>query len=127
MVMKVDFRKNDKINPRVFKEGVVRVGFFVYGYDENEKLVAFAGIGYPKKFFDSLKNVVARRGFADHYQYTNDDLQKLIALADKKNAKLITTEKDWVRLSPEMQETVKYAKLETVIESRFWDWLKERM
>ena len=96
-------------------------------YDENEKLVAFAGIGYPKKFFDSLKNVVARRGFADHYQYTNDDLQKLIALADKKNAKLITTEKDWVRLSPEMQETVKYAKLETVIESRFWDWLKERM
>lgn len=28
MVMKVDFRKNKRLNPKMFKEGVVRVGFF---------------------------------------------------------------------------------------------------
>ena len=96
-------------------------------YDEDEKLVAFAGIGYPKKFFNSLKNVVARRSFPDHYQYTSEDLERLIALADKKNARLITTEKDWVRLPVELRDKIKYARLETVIDYSFWMWLKEKL
>lgn len=96
-------------------------------YDENQKLVAFAGIGYPKKFFNALHNVVARRSFPDHYQYTNDDLERLFALANKKDAKLITTEKDWVRLPVEIRDEIKYARLDTVIENAFYDWLKERI
>ena len=96
-------------------------------YDEDVKLVAFAGIGYPKKFFDALKNVVAKRSFPDHYQYIFDDINKLIALADKKGAKLITTEKDWVRLPVEIRDEIKYARLDTVIDKLFWDWLKEKL
>ncbi len=96
-------------------------------YDEDEKLVAFAGIGYPKKFFGALKNVVARRAFADHYQYTAEDLEKLITLARKKKAKLITTEKDWVRLPDAMRDQIKYARLDTIIDNAFWDWLKEKL
>jgi tetraacyldisaccharide 4'-kinase len=96
-------------------------------YDEDVKLVAFAGIGYPKKFFDALKNVVAKRSFPDHYQYISDDINKLIALADKKGAKLITTEKDWVRLPVEIRDEIKYARLDTVIDDAFWDWLKEKL
>ena len=96
-------------------------------YDEDEKLVAFAGIGYPKKFFNSLENVVARRAFPDHYQYTANDIEKLFMLADKKNAKLITTEKDWVRLPVEIRDKIRYARLDTVIENRFYDWLKEKI
>ena len=96
-------------------------------YDEDEKLVAFAGIGYPKKFFGALKNVVARRAFADHYQYTSEDLERLIALANKKKAKLITTEKDWVRLPIQVRDQIKYARLDTVIDNAFWDWLKEKL
>ena len=96
-------------------------------YDEDEKLVAFAGIGYPKKFFGALKNVVARRAFADHYQYTSEDLERLIALANKKKAKLITTEKDWVRLPIQVRDQIKYAHLDTVIDNAFWDWLKEKL
>ena len=57
-------------------------------YDEDERIVAFAGIGYPKKFFRCLNNVVATRTFGDHYQYTDEDIKNLIALADKKKAKL---------------------------------------
>lgn len=96
-------------------------------YDDDEKLVAFAGIGYPKKFFGALKNVVARRAFADHYQYTGEDLEKLFMLAEKKGAKLITTEKDWVRLPVEIRDKIKYARLDTVIDNAFWDWLKEKL
>ncbi len=96
-------------------------------YDEGTPLVAFAGIGYPKKFFSSLKNVVARRAFADHWQYTDMDLEKLTALARKKKAKLITTEKDWVRLPESLRDEIKYAKLVTVIDTEFWNWIKEKI
>ena len=99
----------------------------VIPYSENQKLIAFAGIGYPKKFFDSLKNVVAKRSFPDHYQYTDNDINKLLCLADKKNAKLITTEKDFMRLPEYAREKIKFAKLETTIDKKFFDWLKERL
>lgn len=96
-------------------------------YDENVRLVAFAGIGYPKKFFDSLSNVVETCSFPDHWDYTNEDIEKLFALADKNSAKLVTTEKDWVRLPVHIQDKIKYARLDTVIENRFWDWIKEKI
>ena len=75
-------------------------------YDENERLVAFSGIGYPKKFFRCLSNVVATRAFADHYQYTDEDIKKLIALAEKKKAKLVTTEKDWAPRIASISSTI---------------------
>ena len=96
-------------------------------YDENEKLVAFSGIGYPKKFFKCLSDVVATRAFADHYQYTDEDIEKLIALAEKKKAKLVTTEKDWVRLPEKYRGKIKYAQLDTKIDNLFWDWLGDKI
>ena len=96
-------------------------------YDENQKLVAFAGIGYPKKFFAALKNVVATRAFPDHWDYKKEDLDKLFELAKKHNAKLITTEKDWVRLPEYVRDKIKYAKLETKIDESFFDWIKEKI
>ena len=96
-------------------------------YDNNVPLVAFAGIGYPKKFFRALKNVVATRAFADHYQYTDEDIEKLIALAQKKNAKLITTEKDWVRIPEKYRDEIKYAELNTNLDVRFFNWLGEKL
>ncbi|MBQ0013669.1 MAG: tetraacyldisaccharide 4'-kinase [Proteobacteria bacterium] len=96
-------------------------------YSANQRVVAFAGIGYPKKFFRNLKNVVAKRAFPDHYQYTDDDLQKLIKLAEKKKAKLITTEKDWVRLSPEYQQKIKFASLNVSIDNGLFSWLKDNL
>ena len=96
-------------------------------YSENQKLFAFAGIGYPKKFFKSIKNVVGKKSFADHYQYTDEDLKKLFELADKKGARLITTETDWVRIPPEMRDEIKYARLDTVIDDNFWNWLGEKV
>lgn len=96
-------------------------------YADDVKLVAFAGIGYPRKFFNALKNVVATRSFPDHYQFTSEDLEKLMNLAKKKKAHLITTEKDWVRLPVELQDQIKYARLDTVLDNNFWDWLKEKI
>lgn len=96
-------------------------------YKQGTRLLAFAGIGYPKKFFNSLSGVVATRTFADHYQYNDKDIEKLFAAAIKHNAQLVTTEKDWVRLPMDARKKIKYAALETVLEEKFFDWLKEKL
>lgn len=66
------------------------------------KLVAFAGIGRPEKFFASLAAegglLVARHGFADHHRYRESELARLQAEAAEAGARLITTAKDRVRL-----------------------------
>ena len=70
----------------------------------NQKLVAFAGIGRPEKFFNSLDqaglDLVGRLSFPDHHRYRPDELDRLAAYAAVRNARLVTTPKDAVRLAP---------------------------
>ncbi|MEH6494793.1 MAG: tetraacyldisaccharide 4'-kinase [Pseudomonas marincola] len=70
-----------------------------------EKVVAFAGIGRPEKFFKSLReagaDVVDVVEFPDHYAYEQDDVMKLVEKAALLGAALVTTRKDFVRLSPD--------------------------
>ena len=96
-------------------------------YKSGARIAAFAGIGYPKKFFNSLSGVVATRAFPDHYQYTDQDIQDLFNWAEKKDALLVTTEKDWVRLPKDVQKKIKFAELKTKIDDSFLVWLKERL
>lgn len=69
------------------------------------KVLAFAGIGDPEKFFATLAaagvNVAERVGFPDHHRYRAAEAQTLIARAAAKNLMLLTTEKDAARLSGE--------------------------
>lgn len=94
----------------------------------NHPMLAFAGIGYPQKFFDALGvNRARTMAYPDHHQYTADDVKKLSDWADLDNSVLVTTEKDWVRLPAEFQKKVKVAKLETTLEPAFWTWLDKRL
>jgi tetraacyldisaccharide 4'-kinase len=74
------------------------------------KVLAFAGIGRPKKFFDTLTAVGAlvadTESFADHYYYRPDDLAGLRARAKTTGAQLVTTEKDLVRIPPEQRKDI---------------------
>jgi tetraacyldisaccharide 4'-kinase len=67
--------------------------------------LAFAGIGRPAKFFDMLRGLgiplVATRSFADHHAYADADITALRHAAEALGARLLTTEKDAVKLSPE--------------------------
>jgi len=90
--------------------------------------IAFAGIGYPQKFFDALNpRPIQTKSFPDHYPYTPADLKKLLEKAGEMRAELVTTEKDWVRMPPWAQAKIKVAKLETTIEPAFWTWLKRKL
>jgi len=67
------------------------------------KFFAFAGIGRPQKFFDSLIQVGATltraRPFPDHHVFTPAEAEELIAAADLDGCRLVTTEKDMARLA----------------------------
>jgi tetraacyldisaccharide 4'-kinase len=66
------------------------------------RVLAFAGIGDPEKFFTTLRAggvvVAAARGFDDHHRYTPADAQALCAEAEREGLTLVTTEKDLARL-----------------------------
>jgi tetraacyldisaccharide 4'-kinase len=67
------------------------------------RVVGFAGIGRPEKFFRSLRafgaEIVATKRFADHHIYTSSELARLKSTALEANALLVTTEKDYVRMT----------------------------
>jgi tetraacyldisaccharide 4'-kinase len=66
-------------------------------------ILAFAGIGRPQKFFATLAEARApvekTLSFPDHHRFTESDAADLIAQADAGDLRLVTTEKDLVRLS----------------------------
>jgi len=74
---------------------------------------AFAGIGRPEKFVASLEasgaSVTGSCFFADHHPYDENEILQLKALAGE--AMLVTTEKDFVRLTTSQREGVRALKV----------------
>ncbi|RFB78833.1 tetraacyldisaccharide 4'-kinase [Methylovirgula sp. 4M-Z18] len=69
---------------------------------DGARVIAFAGIGRPEKFFDTVSacgaTVLATRAFADHHAFSAIDRVRLERQAEQQKALLVTTEKDAVRL-----------------------------
>ncbi len=75
-----------------------------------QKIIGFCGIARPKKFYDSLRQagfkICATRDFPDHHYFSEHELQQLHDDAQKHDAILVTTQKDYMRLSTEWQQKV---------------------
>lgn len=75
------------------------------------RVVAFCGIGNPENFLTDLEaqgvQVAAFRPFRDHHPFTAEDWEALVELASAHDATLLTTEKDLVRLTPDLRETAR--------------------
>ena len=91
----------------------------------NKKILAFAGIGNPKNFFQILKDnnisVEKKLSFPDHYDYSDSEIKKIKNIANEKNLKIITTEKDFYRLKDVHRESINFLslKLELINEIEF--------
>jgi len=86
------------------------------------RVLAFAGIGRPRAFEETLEGlgaeVVARRWFRDHHRYTRLELEAILAEADRLGAVPVTTGKDAVKLPDGSPVTV----LETATVPVEGDW-----
>jgi len=72
---------------------------------KGSRILAFAGIGDPAKFFATLGksglDVAQVRSFADHHRYSWREAKALCEEADRDELALVTTEKDIARLQGE--------------------------
>jgi len=71
------------------------------------RVFAFAGIGRPEKFFDSVRSLGGELAgvmpLGDHHRYAARDPALLLEKAAALNARLITTEKDFIKLPPALR------------------------
>ena len=84
------------------------------------RVLAFAGIGRPEKFYETLRGlgaqVVATRAFGDHEPLPDAALQRLAREARGAHAQLVTTEKDAARLSPAWKREVLVVPVRLVVD-----------
>lgn len=80
------------------------------------RVAAFAGIGRPEKFFAALRwlgaEIVGEHRFPDHHPYREREVAALRRVADRENARLVTTAKDFVRLPPAHRAAVEVLEVE---------------
>jgi len=93
-----------------FDKPVLRAQIAPTGDAPPTKVVAFAGLARPEKFFYTLESLgtelLEAVPFADHHPYSDDDLRLLGQLSEEHGAALITTEKDAARLAPQWRARV---------------------
>ena len=85
-------------------------------FDTSEKYIFFSGIGNPETFRETLLknrfNIVKEFIFPDHHNYTQIDINKIKLTAKNLNAKIITTEKDYVKINSNKNTDIKFLKVE---------------
>ncbi len=86
------------------------------------KVIGFAGIGFPDKFYKTLQALNAEVldfiPFPDHYKYPARVLKDLQFKAQKAGALLVTTEKDYVRLPNFFQKYVSVVPITLIFEDK---------
>ena len=82
----------------------------------NKDIYAFSGIAHPKRFFNTLEdlgyNIEELAIFDDHHKYSHREVENIITMANSKELKIITTEKDWVKLSEKHKKLISPLKIE---------------
>ncbi len=102
------------------------------------RVLAFAGIGDPEKFFATLAGagvaIAATRSFPDHHRYSREEARALLQAAEREHLSLMTTEKDLARMQGDVDaaELAGRARALPVVlvfndEARFAALLRERL
>ncbi len=88
---------------------------------KGQNITAFAGIAYPEKFFQSVKEqggiIVKQITYPDHYIYTENDLLTLAETANKTKSILVSTQKDNIRIPKPYRSLVNTLEGEIVFEN----------
>ena len=133
----INGEKNTDIENKIFsKNKEIKIFYTKYKPQninefKNDKVIAFTGIGNPENFFDLLKdnriNLTEEINFPDHHKYSSKELENLFNKAKENNTILLTTEKDYFRISENYKQNINFLKIEVEIENRdqFIDEIKK--
>ncbi|MBI3676940.1 MAG: tetraacyldisaccharide 4'-kinase [Proteobacteria bacterium] len=87
-----------------------------------KRVLAFAGIGRPQKFFETLRalgaEIVEARAYADHHAYAASEIARLKARARGTHSMLVTTEKDYVRLTSQDRDDIRFLPVRAAFENQ---------
>ena len=90
-------------------------------FNLNFKYLIYSGIGNPSDFknillkneFEISKEII----FSDHYEYQLNDFKKIQNIAKSENLKIITTEKDYMKVPDQFKKEIDYLTIDLVIEN----------
>ena len=98
--------------------------------NKNKKYLIFSGIGNPDSFKNTLLenkiNFIEEIIFPDHYDYKRQDIIKIKQRAKRIGAKILTTEKDFVKISKIDRKGINLIKIKLNIKNKknFVNFLK---
>ena len=91
-------------------------------FKSNYKYLAFCGIGTPENFLGLLRkykiNVQENLIFPDHFNYKINNIKNIKKIALKKKLRIITTEKDYVKVNKFKNFNVKFAKIDLYLNEK---------
>jgi tetraacyldisaccharide 4'-kinase len=99
-------------------------------FNINERYIIFSGIGNPENFKQTLVEnsikITKEIIFPDHHNYTQKDIDYIKSQAINHNSKILTTEKDYIKIKSFKNNDIKYLKIELDIknEDKLIDYLK---
>ena len=124
----INGKKNTNIENKIFsKNGKIKIFYSEYkpqniNQFKNKKVIAFAGIGNPENFFNLLKNnqinLIEEIKFPDHHKYSEKELENLLNKIKENDTILLTTEKDYFRISESYKKNINYLKIKVEIENK---------
>ena len=115
----VNFIKDQNPEIKVFQTYYEAVN--LNKFNVKDDYLIFSGIGNPNNFRNTLIknnfNIVDEIIFPDHYEYKQEDIDKIKFKAKKLDAKIITTEKDYVKLTQEDANNIEFLEIDLKIKN----------
>ena len=126
-IIVINGKKNESFKKKIINISN-KVEIFYSSYEplninefKNKKILAFAGIGNPENFFEMLEeknvDVQKRISFPDHYEFSKNEIEKIINEALEKSLIPLTTEKDYYRIKKLNLDNISYIKIKLKINS----------
>jgi len=117
--IKDSIKKIDK-NIKIFETSYQPINVHKFNIEDN--YLIFSGIGDPNTFKKTLlKNkfkIIEEINFPDHYQYKKKDIERIKSMATDLNAKIITTEKDYVKISQPNLDNINFLEIDLTIKNQ---------
>ena len=122
------FKKNQKIKNKIKKiNNSLKIFDAMYEptnlkeYNLRNKFLSFCGIGNPHEFENTLKKfkfkIKEKLIFPDHYSISDEIIDNMKDIANKNSLKIITTEKDFLRLTKKQQKDINFLKVKLKIQN----------